>query len=91
MNRKQLVEIGGQKVKELVSEDDQADAKTATTVAQRLIDASTVGWATRSAPHPCVEIYNDAGIPQVRHRPPIRLHPRRFCKTAYPQIANDVA
>ena len=35
------VEIGGKKVKlELVSEDDQADAKTATTVAQRLIDGT---------------------------------------------------
>ncbi|MBL8508063.1 MAG: ABC transporter substrate-binding protein, partial [Chitinimonas sp.] len=38
------VEIGGKKVKfEMISEDDQADPKTATTVAQRFVDAKVAG------------------------------------------------
>jgi branched-chain amino acid transport system substrate-binding protein len=53
---------------ELVSEDDQADPKTGTTVAQRLVDAGVkgvVGHLNSGTSIPASSIYNQAGIPQV--------------------------
>ncbi len=89
------VEIGGKKVKlELVSEDDQADAKTATTVAQRLIDAKVagvVGHLNSGTTIPASKIYNDAGIPQVSPSATNPDYTRAGFKTAYRVIANDVA
>ena len=89
------VEIGGKKVKlELVSEDDQADAKTATTVAQRLVDAKVagvVGHLNSGTTIPASKIYNDAGIPQVSPSATNPDYTRAGFKTAYRVIANDVA
>lgn len=89
------VEIGGKKVKlELLSEDDQADAKTATTVAQRLVDAKVagvVGHLNSGTTIPASKIYNDAGIPQISPSATNPDYTRAGFKTAYRVIANDVA
>ena len=53
---------------ELIPEDDQADPKTGTIVAQRLADAGVrgvVGHFNSGVTIPASRIYNDAGIPQI--------------------------
>ncbi|MFA9441813.1 branched-chain amino acid ABC transporter substrate-binding protein [Uliginosibacterium sp. sgz301328] len=63
------VTIGGKKVKfELVGEDDQADPKQGTAVAQRLVDAgvkAVIGHMNSGTTIPASRIYNQAGIPMV--------------------------
>src|SRR5512145_2634601 len=63
------IEIGGKKVKfELLSEDDQADPKQGTIVAQKLVDAKVVGiigHLNSGTTIPASKIYHDAGIPQI--------------------------
>lgn len=89
------LEIGGKKIKlELVSEDDQADAKTATTVAQRLVDAKVVGVVghlNSGTTIPASKIYSDAGIPQISPSATNPDYTRAGFKTAFRVIANDVA
>ncbi|MFA5915592.1 MAG: branched-chain amino acid ABC transporter substrate-binding protein [Burkholderiales bacterium] len=61
--------LGGKKVKlELVTEDDQADPKVGTTVAQKLVDAKVVGvigHLNSGVSIPASAIYNQAGIPMI--------------------------
>ncbi len=61
--------LGGKKVKlELLSEDDQADPKVGTTVAQKLVDAKVVGVVghlNSGVSIPASVIYNQAGIPMI--------------------------
>ena len=68
LNTKPII-IGGQKVKfELVSEDDQADPRAGTQVAQRLVDAgvkAVIGHFNSGVSIPASRIYSDAGIPQL--------------------------
>jgi branched-chain amino acid transport system substrate-binding protein len=63
------VQIGGQPVKfVLVAEDDQADPKVGTTVAQKLVDAKVVGVVghlNSGTSIPASPIYNQAGIPVI--------------------------
>ena len=63
------ITVGGQKVKfELVSEDDQADPRVGTQVAQRLMDAgvkAVIGHFNSGVSIPASRIYSDAGIPQL--------------------------
>ena len=52
----------------MVSEDDQADPKVGTTVAQKLVDAkvaAVVGHLNSGVTIPASEIYNKAGIPVI--------------------------
>jgi len=67
-NTKGIV-IDGKKVKfELLAEDDQADAKVGTTVAQKLVDAGVkgvVGHLNSGVSIPASAIYNQAGIPVI--------------------------
>ena len=88
------VTIGGAKVKfELVSEDDQADPKTGTIVAQKLVDAKVagvIGHLNSGTTIPASKIYNDAGIPQIS---PSATNPRythQGYKGAFRVMANDV-
>ncbi|HSF20718.1 MAG TPA: branched-chain amino acid ABC transporter substrate-binding protein [Burkholderiales bacterium] len=88
------VTIGGVKVKfELVSEDDQADPKTGTIVAQKLVDAKVagvIGHLNSGTTIPASKIYNDAGIPQIS---PSATNPRythQGYKGAFRVMANDV-
>ncbi|MCL6263124.1 branched-chain amino acid ABC transporter substrate-binding protein [Craterilacuibacter sp. RT1T] len=68
LNKQNLV-IGGQKVKfELVPEDDQADPRVGTQVAQRLVDSgvkAVIGHFNSGVSIPASRIYSDAGIPQL--------------------------
>ena len=61
--------ISGKKITlELKSEDDGADPKTATTVAQKLVDEGVVGvigHLNSGATIPASKIYSDNGIPQI--------------------------
>ncbi len=61
--------LGGKKVKlELISEDDQADPKVGTTVAQKLMDAKVVGVVghlNSGVTIPASAIYNQAGVPMI--------------------------
>ena len=63
------VQIGGQAVRfTLVAEDDQADPKVGTTVAQKLVDAKVVGVGghlNSGTSIPASPIYNQAGIPVI--------------------------
>ncbi len=62
-------QIGGKPVKfTLVAEDDQADPKVGTTVAQKLVDAKVagvVGHLNSGTSIPASPIYNQAGIPVI--------------------------
>ena len=63
------VKIDGKDVKfTLVAEDDQADPKVGTTVAQKLVDAKVVGVVghlNSGTSIPASPIYNQAGIPVI--------------------------
>ncbi len=63
------VEIGGRKVQfELLAEDDQADPKIGTTVAQKLVDArvaGVVGHLNSGTTIPASRVYQQAGIPMI--------------------------
>jgi len=63
------IKINGKDVKfTLVAEDDQADPKVGTTVAQKLVDAKVVGVVghlNSGTSIPASPIYNQAGIPVI--------------------------
>ncbi|HUQ25747.1 MAG TPA: branched-chain amino acid ABC transporter substrate-binding protein [Burkholderiales bacterium] len=63
------IKIGGKEAKfSLVAEDDQADPKVGTTVAQKLVDqkvAGVVGHLNSGTSIPASPIYNGAGIPVI--------------------------
>lgn len=63
------VQLGGQAVRfVLVAEDDQADPKVGTTVAQKMVDAKVngvVGHLNSGVTIPASGIYNQAGIPMI--------------------------
>lgn len=88
------VEIGGKKVKlELVAEDDQADPKTATLVAQKLVDSkvvAVVGHFNSGASIPASRIYSDAGIPQISPGSTNPKYTQQGFKTTFRVLANDL-
>ena len=61
--------IGSKAVRfELLAEDDQADPRTGTLVAQRLVDAGIrgmIGHLNSGVTLPASRIYHEAGIPQL--------------------------
>ena len=63
------IKLGGKEVKfMLVAEDDQADPKVGTTVAQKLVDAKVagvVGHLNSGTSIPASPLYNGAGIPVI--------------------------
>ncbi|MCB1958304.1 MAG: branched-chain amino acid ABC transporter substrate-binding protein [Rhodocyclaceae bacterium] len=88
------ITIGGDKVKfELIGEDDQADPRQATTVAQRLADeevSGVVGHVTSGASIPASRIYARAGIPVIT---PSATNPkltRQGYDVTFRVIANDL-
>lgn len=93
LNAKGL-EIGGSKVKfELLSEDDQADPKQGTIVAQKLVDAKVngiIGHLNSGTTIPASKIYADAGIPQISGSSTNPKYTDQGFKTAYRVMANDV-
>jgi branched-chain amino acid transport system substrate-binding protein len=88
------VMIEGKKLKiELVGEDDQADPKTGTVVAQKLVDAKVngvVGHLNSGTTIPASKIYADAGIPQISPSATNPSYTQQGFKTAFRVMANDV-
>lgn len=87
------VTLGGKKVKfELVSEDDVADPRTATVVAQKLVDqrvAGVVGHLNSGTSIPASKIYLDAGIPQISPSATAIAYTAQGFKTAFRVMTND--
>ncbi len=92
MNAKGVM-IGGAKVRfEIVSEDDQADPKTGTIVAQKLVDtkvAGVVGHLNSGTTIPASKIYSDAGIPQISPSATAVAVTAQGYKTIFRTMAND--
>lgn len=86
--------IGGKAVTfELVSEDDQADPRTATTAAQRLTDAGVagvVGHTTSGASIPASRVYEQAGVPVITPSSTSPKLTQQNYKVTYRVIANDL-
>ena len=87
-------EIDGAKVKfELLAEDDQADPKQGTIVAQKLVDAKVngvVGHLNSGTTIPASKLYFDAGIPQVSGSATNPKYTQQGFNTAFRVMANDV-
>jgi branched-chain amino acid transport system substrate-binding protein len=85
--------LGGKKVTlELFGEDDQAEPKTATIVAQKLVDAGVVaviGHLNSGTTIPASKIYHDAGIPQISPSATAVAYTAQGYQTAYRVMAND--
>jgi branched-chain amino acid transport system substrate-binding protein len=91
-NAKGLV-IDGKKTRfEVMSEDDQADPKTGTVVAQKLVDArvaGVIGHLNSGTTIPASKIYNDAGIPQISPSATNPKYTEQGFKGAFRVMAND--
>jgi branched-chain amino acid transport system substrate-binding protein len=87
------LKIGGQQVKlELDAQDDAADPRTATQVAQTLVDdhvVAVVGHLTSGASIPASKIYSDAGIVQISPGATNPAYTLQGFKTTYRVIATD--
>jgi branched-chain amino acid transport system substrate-binding protein len=87
------VTLGGKKVKfVLVSEDDMADPRTATIVAQKLVDqrvAGVLGHLNSGTSIPASKIYLDAGIPQISPSATAIAYTAQGFKTAFRVMTND--
>src|ERR1039457_2789122 len=85
--------IGGRKMHfELISEDDQADPKTATIVAQKLVDdkvSGVIGHLNSGTSIPAAKIYSDNGIPQISPSATAVAYTAQGFKTAFRVMAND--
>jgi len=90
----QNLEIGGARIKfELLAEDDQADPKQGTIVAQKLVDAKVngvIGHLNSGTTIPASKIYFDAGIPQISGSATNPKYTQQGFKTAFRVMANDV-
>ena len=89
------VMVEGKKVKiELLTEDDAADGKQATQVAQKLMDAKVVGVVghlNSGTSIPASAIYNTAGVAQIS---PSATNPKltnQGFKGVFRMVANDIA
>jgi branched-chain amino acid transport system substrate-binding protein len=86
-------QLGDQKISlELLSEDDQADPKQGTIVAQKLVDAKVagvIGHLNSGTTIPASKIYHDAGIAQISPSATNVTYTNQGFKTAFRVIAND--
>ena len=87
------VMIGGKKVKlELLAEDDGADPKQGTAVAQKLVDAKVngvIGHLNSGTTVPASKIYNDAGIVQISPATTAPLYTHQHFPGAFRVVASD--
>lgn len=85
--------ISGKKARfELLSEDDQTDPKTATIVAQKLMDAKVngiIGHLNSGTTIPASRIYHDNGIPQISPSATAVAYTAQGFNTAFRVMAND--
>jgi branched-chain amino acid transport system substrate-binding protein len=86
--------IQGQRVTlQLLSEDDAADPKQGTSVAQKLVDAKVsgvIGHLNSGTTIPASRIYSNAGIPQISPSATNPKFTRQGFKTAFRMVADDV-
>ncbi|MDQ3025628.1 MAG: branched-chain amino acid ABC transporter substrate-binding protein [Pseudomonadota bacterium] len=91
-NEKKVM-IGGKPVTfRMMSEDDQADPKVGTTVAQKLVDAkvaAVVGHLNSGVTIPASEIYNKAGIPVISGSATNPALTERGLKTVFRTVGRD--
>jgi branched-chain amino acid transport system substrate-binding protein len=89
----QNITLGGKKVFfQLVGEDDAADPKTGTVVAQKFADAKVngvVGHLNSGTTIPASRIYAEAGIPQISPSATNPKYTHQGFKTAFRVMAND--
>jgi branched-chain amino acid transport system substrate-binding protein len=92
LNEKKI-KIGGQEIKfELLPEDDGADPKQGTAVAQKLVDAKVagvIGHLNSGTTIPASKIYFEAGIPQISPSATNPKYTMQGYKTAFRVVAND--
>lgn len=85
--------IGGKPAKfEIISEDDQADPKTATIVAQRMVDAGVagvIGHLNSGATIPASKVYADNNVPQISPSATAIKYTAQGFKTAFRVMTND--
>jgi len=85
--------LNGQKVTlQLVSEDDGADPKQGTAVAQKLVDAKVngvIGHLNSGTTVPASKIYNDAGIVQISPATTAPVYTRQHFPGAFRVVASD--
>lgn len=88
----QKIKIGGREVRfELMAEDDQADPKQGTVVAQKFVDAKVnaiIGHLNSGTTVPASRLYSDAGIPQVTVST-APVYTNQGFKTTFRSISND--
>ncbi len=86
-------QINGKAVKfVLVPEDDAADPKQGTAVAQKLVDAKVngvIGHLNSGTTVPASKIYFDAGIPQISPSATTPQYTKQKFNTAFRVVAND--
>lgn len=87
------VMIAGRKAHfELISEDDQADPKSATIVAQKLVDnkvSGVIGHMNSGTSIPASKIYNDNGIVQISPSATAVAYTAQGYKNTFRVMAND--
>lgn len=87
------ITIGGKTVTfELDSQDDMADPRTATTVAQKFVDEkvnAVIGHLNSGTSIPASKIYNDAGIVQISPSATAVTYTAQGYKGAFRVMAND--
>lgn len=92
INAKGLV-VGGNRYKlELEAQDDAGDPRTATQVAQKLVDdhvVAVVGHLNSGTSIPASKIYSDAGIVQISPSATAPLYTQQGFKTTYRVVATD--
>jgi branched-chain amino acid transport system substrate-binding protein len=85
--------INGKKATfQLVTEDDGADPKQGTAVAQKLVDAKVqgvIGHLNSGTTVPASKIYNDAGIPQISPSSTQPMYTKQGFPGAFRVVAND--
>ncbi len=92
INKSGLTIDGKKVVLALVPEDDAEDPKTATQVAQKLVDAKVVGVVghlNSGTSIPASKIYSDAGITQVSPSATNPDYTKQGFKTTYRLVATD--
>jgi len=92
INKSGLMIDGKKVILTLVPEDDAEDPKTATQVAQKLVDAKVVGVVghlNSGTSIPASKIYSDAGITQISPSATNPDYTKQGFKTTYRLVATD--
>jgi branched-chain amino acid transport system substrate-binding protein len=92
INKKGLTINGKRVVLQLDTQDDQADPRIATQVAQKLVDdkvVAVVGHLNSGTSIPASKIYSDAGIVQISPSSTNPAYTQQGFKTTYRVVATD--